>query len=278
VVRLSTRSNTMQPSQRTIRVSHHILRDTTRPIRHTPAYANHTAQHYPLCRAHTPQPPHRLDWQRTPAARTSTHTTNKQRHIPSPRRPLQRPLPAQMRVTPTRQVARIAADALANVHPTSGPSLDRTAGWMNAPVAHAVATEPRRARLTSDQQAQLLQHAATQGCARSARQPRGVARHWAWSCRSVERRLFLGWGFAQGTRVRGGACGRCGGSAVDNRGLREALSAGGAAWACGWCLWSESGCGLIGRASASEAHAGKSRRRAWSRVSYEVAAVRGGGR
>jgi hypothetical protein len=65
---------------------------------------------------------------------------------------------------------------------------------------------PVRPRLTPDQQAQLLQHTTTQvrrAFARSARQWRGVARHWAWSCRSVRcDGSSIGWGFGARYRVR----------------------------------------------------------------------------
>jgi len=89
-----------------------------------------------------------------------------------------------------------------------------------------------RSPLTPDQQAQLVQHAATQGF-------RTLREAVAW-CREAlgvglsERpmqRLFNRLGVrAQNTASDGGACGRCAVGAVETRGVREALKAQGVKW------------------------------------------------
>jgi transposase len=89
-----------------------------------------------------------------------------------------------------------------------------------------------RSPLTPDQQAQRIQHAATQGF-------RTLREAAAW-CREAlgvglsERpmqRLFNRLGVrAQNTASDGGACGRCAAGAVETRGVREALKAQGVKW------------------------------------------------
>jgi transposase len=130
------------------------------------------------------------------------------------------------RGTPTRQVARIVGVSRMSIHKwrtgsrTGGLNkiTRRTRGGNRIPV---------RPRLTPDQQAQRIPHAATQGF-RTLREAAAWCRE-ALGAELSERpmqRLFHRLGVrAQTTASDGGACGRGAAGAVEKRGFRAALTA-----------------------------------------------------